>query len=261
MLERYQLDELGILGGRLWFTVRGQDAEFELLTNQRAIPDRGPARLAPGEVYVEGSNEWRDARGVEHSERTWITTRRYPKGSFANGGKAASAPVKAKRTKPLKSVDGLAALDALAPRQTDIVSWAPERAERIEPLPIGVDAASVILPKVPRRVGAIMRAGRKPVRGVPAIIDLLSRQGIVLSPDAYRCHLDVQAPGGALVQPGRELIREALPLLAAALGATATPPTVDGRLTCHSVAHRGGTAPEAVSLGAGQMPLCGECLA
>lgn len=260
-LERSQIDELGILRGRLWFVVRGQDAEFELLTNQRAIPDRGPARLSPGEVYVEGENAWTDARGVEHSERTWITTRRYPRGTFANGGKAPAAPAKAKRIKALRSVDALAVLPALAPRQANIVAFVPEKDERLEPLPIGVDPETVRIQKPPRVPGAVMSPRRGPVRGVPAIIDLLSRQHIVLSPDLHHCHLDAQAPGGALVPTGRELIREALPLLAAALGATAAPPVVDGRLTCHSVAHKGSTAPEAVSLGAAGMPVCAECLA
>ena len=258
MVEKRQLRILGKLRGHEWATVAGQDAEFEVLSDTRPIPDRMGIPLSPGELYLQDDREWTDGRGRKALERVWIPTKRHPRGTFANGGRAPAAP-KAKRTKPLRSIDALAVLPALAARQAQIVSYLPEKDERIEPIPPGVDAESVMLPKLPRSTGTLMTADRRPVRGVSAILGVLNRAGVTLQPDRHHCHLDVQSPGGALATGGRELIAVALPLLNAALGATSAPPVTDGRLPCHSVVHRD-AAPEAVTLGAGGMPACGECV-
>lgn len=244
-----QVTELGTIAtGNLWFVLADEpDAEFEVRYDGRAIPDRGPLMLSGGETYLEGELESTDERtGQVQRVLAWWPCRRWPAGSFANGGKLPRTPVPDRKQKPLAAVDGLAILGALAPRQPEIVRVGKEREEPVMALPYGVEPIAVARPRGPN---AQYREGRGPVRGVASILKVLRRAGVdfVLSTDGR--YAIPRTPGGGLDPGLRQVVDRAAPLVAAHLRGEP--------LSCVMPGHED-AAPEAVTIAEGGAPVCGE---
>lgn len=252
------LHKLGEIAGRPWFTAPAREGEFELL-REAPIPDRGLRSLVGGQPYLWDQLPGRDGM----AEVVWRPLRHHPSGTYANGGKHPAPPQQASKTKPLRSVDGLALL--LPAVKAEIKPFLPEKEEAIIPLTAEQVVArdiALAVSRAPVSPGAILTTGREAIRGVGPILSYINRKlHVTLEPDRFGCHLDVRSQGGALAEGGREMLHRLTPLIAPSLGASNPPPVVDGPLHCHGNAHTGepATAPLAMTLGPCDMPLCAEC--
>lgn len=261
-----QVTELGTIRGDLWFVVPHQpEEEVRALYSGLAIPDRGPVMLDPGATYLEGWVDATDERtGRTNKVRVWWPCRRYPAGTFANGGKVPTVPVAPRKPKPLRAVDGLATIPALAPKEARIIPTPGKpKEERVEPLPYGVEPVAL-----PERAGPearyVDRSG--PVRGASAVLAILTRKaGATFTACRYGCHVVTTAERGAMPDGGRELIDRTAPFLAPHVGVTRSPlADIAANAHCHHPDHVDPEQPDAVTIGPGGIygaPLCADHVA
>lgn len=262
--EQVQQWRLGELRGRTWFTFG--DHEREVRADQRPIRDADPhVRLSDGEVYVATTVEMPDALGNPVRELAWIPTTRHPAGSFASGGRHPDTSGKPRRAKPRAAVDGLGILPALAAKPDQIVSFVPEREERVMTLSPGEELPTI--PGTGKHPGSAWIPGKPVERGAERILSLLAKKSVRASliPCRYGCHIVTETERGALVESARDLIDRTAPLLAPAIGCTRSPlEDVAANGHCHHPVHEADHKPVAVTIGPGGIygsPLCAECLA
>jgi hypothetical protein len=200
--EPRQLHKLGELKDRPWYRIGGQVTdEFELLAS-RPIPDRGAARLSDGAVYVEGTRE---------GERVRLPTKRWPAGTFANGGKV-PAPAPAKLAKPSRAVDELMRYWPRKPASMTSVGLL------VRDVDAALDAAAfqpyAEAGKAPREpaITNLFKPAVEAPRGPEQILERLAKRGIEIKPSADG-EMYVVAPAGALDHASRDAIEAARPLL------------------------------------------------
>jgi hypothetical protein len=251
MIERAQMVVLGTIGKRTWFTLPGQPGELELLEDAQTLADAG-GPLSGNEVYIETWRPRTDRHGRDlGQERRWIQTKRWPAGTFANGGKAPrTAPVRGRKSKPARPVDllrrywldrGASYFSARQGRDAADMMDAKAAEGYIE---AGVAPAS----PAPR---THIRPARPAPRGPAAMIAYLERRGIKCYP-TIDGNFSVDTAGARLDWPTFEAIKEARPLLRAFLHGSP--------LRCALPRHTGGgEPPEAVSVNVGGAAMCADC--
>jgi hypothetical protein len=245
LIDEDQMQRLGELRGRTWFTVTGRDDdEYELL-DDRPIRDRDRfQRLVDGALYVMASIAG-ERDGVTVAERYWRPTRRHDAGTFARGGKAAPARPPKRRTKAARPID-------------ELRRWWPDRAAQFisvgrelrDPLPVDADALMYAELGTPPREQPVHHFAKPAVpapRGAAEIIATLAKRGIELKPSADGEFYAVAAHGLDLAT--RDAIERARPLLRR---------FVHGTVPVCALPHSG-PPPAAVTVLLGGALACADC--
>lgn len=201
LVEADQLVMLGEIGGHQWFRFKRQKDGDEYELTGRAIPDRGPAVLTPGAVYVEAFIDGR---------RVWQPTKRWPAGTYQNGGRLPPPPPKP--AKPSRPVDELLRFwPRKAESMTSVGLITRDVDETLDAQAYGPYIEIDRAPRLPN-VHHLYKPAVPAPRGPAEILDRLAKRGIELKPSADG-ELYVVAPAGALDYATRDAIEAARPLL------------------------------------------------
>lgn len=170
---------------------------------------------------------------------------------------AATSPARrSPKPKPTRPVDALGRIAALAKAEEKYLALptggaiGPVVAEPSETMAPGTAPVTHRPDTVTRRDHALVAyGGREQVRGVPALLAWLAKVGVTV--ELVDGHLIASAPAGAVVDPVRDALALAAPLLRAHLAGKP--------LTCGMPGHPKGKAPLAATVAwPDPLPLCAE---